>query len=533
MRLVDSGTRRRRLARLSGAGIFLLALLCCVRVAPAQSVAAQELVLDNGMRVLLVPRRGAQQIAAGWVARVGSVNERPGITGLSHLLEHLMFKGTRTIGTVNIDENLKVLDEMDRLRAELAREEQSLSERQRLGEIANAKEPRHRSARYQELLAKFEALGRREKELMVKDEFDRIYNSAGATDANAATSPDFTVYFVNVPVRKLELWFWMESDRLLNPVFREFYAERDVVREERRLRIDSTPTGKFEELFDAAFWQSAPYGWPVAGWPSDLENITRQEALDYFAVNYAPGNITACLVGDFDPAQAAALAKKYFGRIPRGLREPAPVRTAEVKQLAEKRMIAYVEGSPQVVIRYHSVADGHRDESALLLLADLLNGTTGRLYKSLVLEQGLANTASASQEGRKYEGLFEFQGVVRPGTQPEELEQAIYGEIARLQKETVDERELQKVKNRNMADEFRRLQSNSGLMMQLLTREAYRGWRTINTDPAQMQAVTPEDIKRVANTYFAQENRTVGIYYTKKNAEPAPAPAAGGTTSPR
>lgn len=516
------GFRGRHRGRAGKGWLCVLALLLSARAAAAQHVEAREVVLSNGMRVLVVPRAGDPLVAAGWVARVGSVNEHTGITGITHLLEHMMFKGTRAVGTSNAEEEARVRREVDRVREEITREEQRLEERRRRGEIQDANDPGQRSAHHRELLAKFEELSKAEKGLAVKDEFDRIYANAGAEDSNAATTPDFTLYYVKVPAKKLELWFWMESDRLLDPVFREFYSERAVVREERRLRIDSTPTGKFDELFDAMFWQSSPYAWPVAGWPSDLENITRQEALDYFSVNYAPENVTACLVGDFDPATAEALARKYFGRIPRGPRRPEPVRTVEMKQLAEKRMVAYLDASPQVVIRYHSVADGHRDEAALLLLADLLNGNTGRLYKSLVLRDGVANSASASQEGRKYEGLFEFQGVARQGTKPEEVEQAIYQELERLRKEPVSEEELRKVKNRSVADDFRRLQTNFGLMVQLLEREAYRGWRTLNTDSAQVQAVTAGDIMRVANTYFAPENRTVALYYTKGTTGGAP-----------
>jgi predicted Zn-dependent peptidase len=334
---------------------------------------------------------------------------------------------------------------------------------------------------------------------------------------NAGTTNDFTVYFINVPANKLELWFWMESDRLLKPVFREFYTERDVVHEERRLRTDSTPTGKFDEEFEAMFWDASPYSWPVVGWPTDLEGITRQEALDYFAVNYAPNNLTACLVGDFDPANAATLARKYFGRIPRGPRDPEPVRTGEVKQLAEKRMIAYADTNPEVVCRYHTVADGHKDEFALNVMADLLNGRTGRLYKSLVLKQNVANSSFAGQNGQKYEGYFQLRGVAKPGHTPEEVEQALYKEIERLQKEAVPDEELQKVKNQNAAGAFRRLQSNFNLMVQLLVADADRGWQTINTDPPRTQAVTAQDIMRVANGYFAPENRAVAIYYTKKS----------------
>lgn len=511
--------------------LSLLVLLLCAFAVAAQKVPAQEIALDNGMRLLLVPRKGDPNVAAGWIARVGSVNERPGITGLSHLFEHMMFKGTHAIGTKNIDENLKLIKEMDDVRAELRREEQTLILKARLGEIANAKDPQYRSERHKELLTRFNDLTKREKDLMVKDEFDRIYTTAGGSGMNAGTSNDFTVYFINVPANKLELWFWMESDRLRNPVFREFYSERDVVHEERRLRTDSTPTGKFNEQYDSMFWQSSPYGWPVVGWPSDLEGITREEALDYFAVNYAPNNLTACLVGDIDPARAKQLAQQYFGRLPRGPRPPEPVRTSEMPQLAEKRMVAYAETNPQVRVRYHTVAEGHPDDFVLDILGSLLNGRTGRLYKSLVLQQAVANSAGGGQDSRKYEGLFEVTGVAKPGKTPEEVEQALYKELERLQKELVDANELQKVKNQYAANNFRGIQSNFGLMVQLLVRDGNRGWETINTDPARHQAVTPEDIRRVANAYFKPENRTIAVYYTKKAAAGAQEdPALAGLT---
>jgi len=509
----------------------LLVLLLCVQFAAAQKVPVQEIVLDNGMRVLLVPRKGDPNIAAGWIAHVGSVNERPGITGLSHLFEHMMFKGTRTIGTKDIDANLKLIKEMDGVRAELRKEQEALILKARLGEISDSKDPKYRSERHKELLAKFDELNKREKDLMIKDEFDRVYTTAGGSGMNAGTSNDFTVYFINVPANKLELWFWMESDRLLNPVFREFYSERDVVHEERRLRTDSTPTGKFNELYDSMFWQSSPYGWPVLGWPSDLEGITREEALDYFAVNYAPNNLSACLVGDVDPARAKELAQQYFGRLPRGPHPPETVRTSEMPQLAEKRMVAWAETLPQVRVRYHTVAEGHPDDFVLDILGSLLSGRTGRLYKSLVTQQAVANSASASQDGRKYEGLFELTGVAKPGKTPEEVEQALYKEIERMQKELVDANELQKVKNQYAANSFRSIQSNFGLMVQLLLRDNNRGWETINTDPARHQAVTAEDVRRVANTYFQPENRTIAIYYTKKKADGAVEdPALAGLT---
>jgi predicted Zn-dependent peptidase len=482
----------------------------------AQQVAVQEYILPNGLRLLMVPKKGDPNVAAGWVARVGSVNERPGITGLSHLFEHMMFKGTHTIGTSDITKDLAVMAKLDAVKAELRKEEQAQIERLRLGEISNLTDPKNRTPRHQELLGELAKLEKEQKDLIVKNEFDKIYTSAGASGMNAGTTQDFTIYFINVPSNKLELWFWMESDRLLNPVFREFYSERDVVHEERRLRTDSTPTGKFEEEFDALFWTSSPYKWPVVGWPSDLDGLTREEALAYFAVNYAPNNLTACLVGDFDPARARVLADLYLGRLKRNPQEQPPVRTSEVEQLAEKRMVAYAETNPEVQIRYHTVADGHKDDAALTVLGSLLSGRTGRLYKSLVLDQKIANSAFAGQRSQKWEGYFTMSGVAKPGNTPEQVEQALYKEIEKLQREKASDHELQKVKNQYAANTFRRLQSNFALMVQLLLADSSRGWQSFNEDPKKLQAVTADDVQRVANQYFAPANRAVAIYYTKK-----------------
>ncbi len=484
----------------------------------AQQVEVEELILENGMKFLLVRRAGDPNVAAGWVAKVGSANERPGITGLSHLFEHMMFKGTHKIGTRDIEEDLETIRRLDGVKSELREEEAKLIERLRLGEIEDLNDPDVRSLRHIQLLAEFDGLLKAQKELLIQNEFDQIYTRGGASGLNATTNQDLTLYFLNVPSNKLELWFWMESDRLKNPVFREFYSERDVVFEERRLRTDSTPTGKFQEQFESMFWTSHPYGWPVVGWPSDLDGLTREEALAYFDLNYSPNNLVACLVGNFDPARVRQLAKSYFGGLKRSPREPDPVRTREVGQPAEKRMIAYAETTPQVGIRYHSVADGHVDELALVVLGSLLNGRTGRLYKSLVLEQEIANSAFAVQNGLKWAGYFSLQGTAKPGHTPEEVEEALYRELDKLKEERITARELQKVKNRFNVDNFRRIENNFFLMFQLLIAESNRGWKAFNSDPQRIQAVTAEDVQRVAQKYFKPETRAVAIYYTKQEA---------------
>lgn len=510
--------------RFRRAGLACLVLLLAATGVAAQQVQVQELVLDNGMKFLFVPRKGDPNVAAGWVAKVGSVNERPGITGISHLFEHMMFKGTRTIGSSNIEEDLKLQARMDEVKAQIRVEEHAQLRKLRFGEIDDVRDPKTRTPKHQELLDQLTDLEKAQRDLIVKNEFDRIYTTGGASGMNAGTSNDFTIYFINVPSNKLELWFWMESDRLGSPVFREFYSERDVVREERRLRTESTPTGRFQEEFEAMFWSASPYHWPVVGWPSDVEAITREEALAYFDLNYAPNNLTACLVGDFDPAVARQLAERYFGRLKRNPQEPPPVRTREIEPQAEKRMIAYAETNPQAVARYHAVATGHKDEAALDVLGSLLSGRTGRLYKSLVLDQKIATAASAGFNAQKWEGYFQLTATAAPGNTPEKVEAALYKEIEKLQTADVDARELQKVKNQSAADTFRRVQGNFPLMLQLLLADNTLGWESFNEEPARIQAVTAADVRRVAQTYFKPERRAVILYYTKT-------PAGGGAAA--
>ncbi|MFN3413878.1 MAG: M16 family metallopeptidase, partial [Thermoanaerobaculum sp.] len=319
---------------------LVLVLLLLPFLAWAQKVEVREEVLPNGMKLLMVERHDSPTVVCGWVAKVGSVNESPGITGISHLFEHMMFKGTKTIGTKGYEKDKEILARQDAVRAEMEKEYSLLREKLRKGEISGSiYDPENATPRLQELKAELEKLYAEEKQNIVKDELDQIYTREGASGLNAFTTEDQTVYFVTVPANKLELWFWLESDRLANPVFREFYSERDVVREERRLRVESTPLGKFEEQFDAVFWQSTPYHHPVIGWPADVESISRTQAEAYFGTYYAPNNITAVLVGDFDPEKALALARTYFGRIPRGPQEPPEVISEEIPQLAEKRFL--------------------------------------------------------------------------------------------------------------------------------------------------------------------------------------------------
>jgi predicted Zn-dependent peptidase len=479
------------------------------------NVPVETFELSNGMKFLAVRRPELTTVSAGWVARVGSANERPGITGMSHFFEHMMFKGSRTIGTTDIERDLAIIAEQERIQERIREIHARQRERYRLGEIEDPFDPASSPPELLELEARFEALVEEQRAVMVKDEFDRVYTGLGASGMNAFTSEDVTVYFITVPANKLELWFWMESDRLLHPVFREFYSERDVVHEERRLRTESTPTGEFDELFDAMFWQSHPYTWPVVGWPSDLRSYTLAQANEYFATYYAPNNLTAALVGNFDLEEARALAERYFGRLER--KEPAgDVVTLEMEPRAEKRMVAECECQPQIEIRFHSTPFRHRDSYALDVLAGVLNGRSGRLYQSLVLGPQIAASASASQDSRKYAGAFSLYAEAKGGTTPEELEKALLEEVGRLQAEPISERELQKVKNQITASSYRRLSSGFFLLIQLLLYDGLGDWQHLNDWAERTLAVTAEDVMRVANAYLDPDERTVGLYYREE-----------------
>ena len=481
----------------------------------AQKVPVIERSLSNGMRLLMVERPDEPTVAGGWVARVGASNERPGITGIAHLFEHMMFKGTPTIGTKDYKKDLEIMAEQERIRDLMRAEEAKMRAMWRRGEIEDLTKIETKTPRWKELEKQFNELIVKHREVLVKNEFDRIYTTAGGTGMNAFTSSDMTAYHITVPANKLELWMWMESERILRPVFREFYAERDVVYEERRMRTESTPLGKFAEAFESLFWESHPYGWPVIGWPSDIPAISKAQADEFYQTYYAPQNITLILIGDFKAEEATKQAESYFGRIPAGKQEAPDVVTLEVKQVAEKRMFAEADANPQVDIYWHTVAFGHRDSYPLAVLAQVLSTHTGRLYKGLVLGAKVATETFAWNAAQKWAGMFNAGGEVTDGHTPEEVEKGIYAELERLKTELVPANELQKVKNNFAAGEYRRLSANHPILMQLIQYEGRGDWHEINDSGPRIQAVTPADIQRVVRDYFTKENRAVGIYTRK------------------
>lgn len=502
--------------------LFGLAFLAAgaLQAATRPEIPVKEVTLRNGMRFLLVERHDSPTVAAGFVAHVGSANERPGITGLSHFFEHMMFKGTRVIGTKDIAADLRLIAEQEKLQDEMRAEVGRMREAKRRGEIDDISRPESKTSRYRELELQFDALVARQRTTILKDQLDEIYTKNGGEFLNAFTNEDMTAYFVRVPANRIELWAWLESDRLLNPVFREFYSEREVVFEERRMRTEATPLGRYDEEFTALFWDAHPYQWPVVGWATDIPCYTKAQADEYFATYYAPNNLTGVVVGDFDSRAVVPLLERYFGRLPRGKRRPPEVVTEEPKQLGERRYLASAETSPTVRVWWKAVPFVHKDATALDLLTDVLAGRTGRLYKGLVLGRQVANDATASVDLRKYAGLVQIEVTVKDDEAPSDAEDAVYEEVERLKTEPVPVEELTKVKNQAQANAYRRLQSPAFIMLQLLQYAGLGDWHYINDYADRVAAVTSQDLMRVAATYLTRESRTVGVFLRKAGTPP-------------
>jgi predicted Zn-dependent peptidase len=495
-------------------GILLVAAAILYVAAPALNLArAQDLAefeeriteftLDNGLRFLLLQRHEAPVVSFHSYVDVGSADEVKGITGLAHLFEHMAFKGSKTIGTKDYKTEAEAMARMDE--AFLA-----IKAERRKGDRAD-------QARLEELQKQFEQAQKQAQECLVHDEFEEAFTREGGTGFNAYTGYDATQYIVSLPSNKAELWMSLESERFGHAVLREFYKEKDVVMEERRLRTESSPQGRLIEEFLAIAYKAHPYGEPIIGHMSDLKTLTRAEAQAFLKKYYSPSNLSIAIVGDVDPQQIKALAQKYFGRIPSGPK-PDPVETVEPPQLGQRRVVVEDQAQPIVVVGYHKPGFNDPNNAVFDAITDIMGvGRTSRLYKSLVKEKKIAVAASGFQgwPGNKYAGLFLFYAVPARGHTNQECEQAIYAQIEKLKTEPVSAEELQKAKTRSRAGLIRQLDSNSGLAAQLTFYEVVGGdWRNMFRQLDKIDRVKAEDIQHVARKYFTTKNRTVGLIET-------------------
>jgi predicted Zn-dependent peptidase len=483
--------------------LALLGLLAAAPLAaqqpasPGERLPVVKHVLPNGMTFLFLRKPGAPTVSFVTQFRAGGVDEWTGISGTAHLFEHMLFKGTPTLGTRDHAAEQAMFPRIDAVA-------DSLTEEFRRGALADTA----RLARLRDRLRLLEDSARR---FVVSNELDRLLTQNGAVGLNASTFNDGTNYFFALPANRAELWFVLESDRIRNPVLREFYSERDVVMEERRLRVETQPFGLLREEFLQAAFRAHPYGRPVVGIASEIQTVSRRAAQEYFRRYYGPNNAVVAIVGDIDVEQMRGWADRYFGDIPAG--EPwRPVVTQEPAQRGERRIEVEYDANPQVMIGYHVPSARHPDAPALAVMASLLTGgRTSRLVGRLVVRDRWAASVNAGlQPGSRYPRLFTFTATPIAPRTTQELEGAIYEEIERLQREPPTDYELQRIRNQVERSNYARIEDGFGLAIQMASSEAlWNDWAQTFRDQGAILAVTAADVQRVARTYFARGNRTV------------------------
>lgn len=496
-------------------------LLTIAAAAGAQDLASYEKrttvrKLDNGLTVIVMERPEAPVFSFATVVNVGSAQEVPGITGLAHMFEHMAFKGTDKVGTSNYAAEKAALTKVEETYAAYDR-----ARRDPVGSDA---------AKVAEAEKAWKAAVDEANKFVVPNEFSKIVDRVGAVGVNAFTNTDETAYFYSLPSNQVELWAYLESERFMQPIFREFYKERDVVFEERRMRTESSPIGRLVEQALAAAFTAHPYGQPVVGWPSDLQTFSATDAAAFFKKYYVPANMTVAIVGDVKTAEVMGIVEKYFGRLPKA---PAPeiLRTVEPKQGTERTVVAHEASQPIYLEGYHRPAASDPDDAAYNVMSGVLSqGRTSRLFRSLVRDKKLAAQAAGFNgfPGDKYPNLFVFFAVPTPGHTALEMADPIRAEIERLKTEDVGADELQSVKTRAKAGLLRRLDSNGGLALQLAEYQMQTGdWRELFREVEKIDKVSAADVRRIANATFTPNNRTVAML--ESNKPPAKAAPKGGT----
>ena len=456
----------------------------------------KEHTLSNGMKFIVLERHDAPVVSFHIYADVGSANEAYGITGISHFLEHLAFKGTKLIGTKDFQKEGNLLEKIDRLYEELTRAETAV--------IPD-------SASIKRLQSEFDEANKAAQDLATVDEYGDMFTAQGGVGLNAYTGTDATQYIVSLPSNKLEFWMAMESDRFMNPIFRQFFEERSVIMEERRLGVETQPGGKLHEDFTATAFKAHPYGHSVVGHMSDLRRITRKDVQEYFRRYYGPGNLTAAIVGDVQAGEVFRMADLYFGRIPS---EPKPeaLRTVEPDQCGERKVAVVAQSQPVILVGYHQPKSP--DDLPLHALSTILGrGRSSRLYRSLVIEKKIAVdiTATTGWPGGKYPSLFVVTAVPAKGHTTAECLEAIESEIAKVRAQPLSEEELTKHKRRVQKAMTDRVKSNWWTAEALTRCQVVEGdWRKAFDIFKDIEAVTPADIQRDAQKYLVPTNRTIG-----------------------
>jgi predicted Zn-dependent peptidase len=482
----------------------LLGLLLAIIVPAAQSQDLKSFeqkittkVLPNGLTLVICERPDAPVFSFSTFIDAGDVNDPSGESGLAHMFEHLAFKGTSQIGTKDYAAEKVALEKVEA--ANNAYEDEYLK--------AVGRDPK----KLVELKKAFLDAQAEAHKFVIPNQFTDVAERNGATGVNAGTGLDQTVYFWSMPENRLELWAWLESGRLSDAVPREFYKERDVVIEERRMRTDSNPIGRLVEQFLSTAYVAHNYGRSGIGWPSEVSQINATEAMDFHKKYYVGANIVVAVVGDVKASEALPVLEKYFSRVPAGPK-PEEMTTVEPKQFAEKTVAIREATQPFYLEGYHRPDFRDPDAAVYDAISDILsNGRVSRLYRSLVRDQKIAAGAEGFSPfpGDKYPGLFAFFVIPLPGHTPAEMRDALHKEIDKLKAADVSDEELAMFKTRTRADLLRGLADNQGLANSLAQYQTrYGDWRELFLQLDKVDKVTKADIRRVANQVFVASNRT-------------------------
>ncbi len=499
--------------------VIRLSLRACILLAPLVLLGQDlkefekkvtEFTLPNGMRFIIAERHEAPVVSMRTYVNAGSVDDPSGETGLAHMFEHMAFKGTETIGTRDWPEEKKALEDVEQVYDRLDAERNQ--------------GPRADPAKIADLKLQLETAITRAQAFVLPNEYTRIIEENGGAGLNAETSLDATEYYYSLPSNRLELWFLLESQRFLKPVFREFYKERSVVQEENRMRVESSPQGKLMQDFTATSFTAHPYRNPPGGWPSDTANLRVSEAIRFFREYYVPANITMGIVGDVDPAKARRLAERYFGPM---AERPLPplLTTVEPPQPGPKTAVVYTPSQPILMIGYKRPDQYSPDDPVFDVIQLVLSrGRTSLLYKDLVQEKKIALAAQAisSFPANRYPSLFTFFVAPSLGHTVEENQKELDDLLGRFQQQPVDATTLARAKTQARAMTVRRLGDNAGLAELLTYYSAnYGDWRKLFTSIDDVNKVTANDVQRVARQCFVVHDRTVA--YTSAAGEAAPA----------
>ncbi len=466
-----------------------------------------EFTLANGMHFIIVERHEAPVVAFHTYVNVGAVDDPSGETGLAHMFEHMAFKGTAQIGTKDWPAEKQAMEKLEL-------DYDAYDQERNKGLHAD---PNRMKALWDRVKTDIAAADK----YVIPNQYPEIIETNGGTGLNAETGYDATQYFYKFPSNRIELWFLLESERFYDPVFREFYKERDVVREERRMRIESEPQGLLQESLLATAFEAHPYHHPPAGWASDIENLRLDDAVNFYKKYYVPSNIDMAIVGDVYPKQARAFAEKYFGVIPKGGNPPL-VETVEPQQQGERTVDVNSESQPLEIVGYKRPDEVSDDDRVFDMINEVLSGgRTGTIYKDLVQDKKLALAAGtvASYPSGKYPNLFMLYIVPNMNKSLGECEKELYVVVGRLKSEKVDDATLKRVRTKLRAGLIRQLDSNAGLAAQLnFFYASFGDWRKLFTQLNEYDRITADDVQRVARKYLVPETRTIGRLVPPANA---------------